>query len=138
LNITPYWPVTYHIRLFGGVRWTTDFFLLKPQSFRTTPKNWKGSFAPEEVRHDRRQLINNALVFAASWGQKEAAGELLTRGAEINAIPAGFDFAGTPLHYAALNNRREMADWLGGGLSHRRALPSGPQGPDAVSWRCRK
>jgi Ankyrin repeats (many copies) len=71
-----------------------------------------GATIPEEVCHDRRQIINNALVFAASWGQKEAAGELLTRGAEINAIPAGFDFAGTPLHYAALNNRREMADWL--------------------------
>jgi hypothetical protein len=71
-----------------------------------------GPTIPEEVRHDRRQIINNALVFAASWGQKEAAGELLTRGAEVNAIPAGFDFAGTPLHYAALNNRREMADWL--------------------------
>lgn len=71
-----------------------------------------GGTIPEEVRHDRRQIINNALVFAAAWGQEEAAGELLTRGAEINAIPAGFDFAGTPLHYAALNNRREMADWL--------------------------
>ena len=71
-----------------------------------------GATIPEEIRHDRRQIINNALVFAASRGQTEAAGELLTRGAEINAIPAGFDFAGTPLHYAALNNRREMADWL--------------------------
>jgi hypothetical protein len=66
----------------------------------------------EEVRHNPRQIINNALVFAAAWGQQETASELLTRGAEINAIPAGFDFAGTPLHYAALNNRREMVDWL--------------------------
>ena len=71
-----------------------------------------GATIPEDVRHDRREIINNALVFAAAWGQEETAGELLTRGAEINAIPAGFDFAGTPLHYAALNNRREMADWL--------------------------
>lgn len=65
-----------------------------------------------EGKRDRRQLINNSLVFAAAWGQQETASELLTRGAEINAIPAGFDFAGTPLHYAALNNRREMAEWL--------------------------
>jgi hypothetical protein len=71
-----------------------------------------GATIPEEVRHDPRQIINNALVFAAAWGQKETADELLSRGADIDAIPAGFDFAGTPLHYAALNNRREMADWL--------------------------
>jgi len=71
-----------------------------------------GANIPEEVRRDPRQIIDNALIYAAAWGQFETAGELLTRGAEINAIPAGFDFAGTPLHYAALNNRREMADWL--------------------------
>lgn len=41
--------------------------------------------------------------------------ELLGRGADINAIPAGFDFAGTPLHYAALRGRRDIVDWL---LSH--------------------
>jgi hypothetical protein len=71
-----------------------------------------GASIPADVRADRREIINNALVFAAAWGQKETAGELLTQGAVINAIPAGFDFAGTPLHYAALNNRREMVDWL--------------------------
>jgi ankyrin repeat protein len=38
--------------------------------------------------------------------------ELLNRGAEVNAIPAGFDFAGTPLHYAALQGRRDAVDWL--------------------------
>lgn len=67
---------------------------------------------PDGVRRDPRQIINNALVFAAAWGQVDSASELLRRGADINSIPAGFDFAGTPLHYAALNNRREMADWL--------------------------
>lgn len=65
-----------------------------------------------EVRQDRQQIMNNALVFAAAWGQQETADELLRQGAEVNAIPAGFDFAGTPLHYAALNNRRDMVDWL--------------------------
>jgi ankyrin repeat protein len=71
-----------------------------------------GATIPDEIRWDPRQIINNALVYAAAWGQKEPAGELLARGAEINAIPPGFDFAGTPLHYAALNNQREMVDWL--------------------------
>lgn len=71
-----------------------------------------GPTIPDDIRHDNRQIINNALVYSAAWGQIETAGELLARGAEINAIPAGFDFAGTPLHYAALNNRRDMADWL--------------------------
>ncbi len=71
-----------------------------------------GPTIPVDVRCDRSQIINNALVYAAAWGKTETAGELLTRGAQINAIPAGFDFAGTPLHYAALNNRREMVDWL--------------------------
>jgi uncharacterized protein len=66
----------------------------------------------EEVRHDPQQLINNALVYAAGWGQTAAMQELLNRGAEIDAIPAGFDFAGTPLHYAALRGRRDTVDWL--------------------------
>ncbi len=73
---------------------------------------WPFGAMPNEARHDRRQIVNNALVFAAAWGQIDAAAELLARGAEINSLPAGFDFVGTPLHYAALNNRREMADWL--------------------------
>ena len=30
----------------------------------------------------------------------------------MNLIPAGFDFAGTPLHYAALRGRRDMVDHL--------------------------
>jgi ankyrin repeat protein len=66
----------------------------------------------DEVRHDPRQIIDNALVYAAGWGQTASMQELLKRGAEINAIPAGFDFAGTPLHYAALRGRRDTVDWL--------------------------
>jgi len=30
----------------------------------------------------------------------------------VNLIPAGFDYAGTPLHYAAFQGRREMVDLL--------------------------
>ena len=66
----------------------------------------------EEIRRDPRQIVNNALIYAAACGQHLALQELLNRGAEINAIPAGFDFAGTALHYAALRGRRDTVDWL--------------------------
>jgi ankyrin repeat protein len=67
---------------------------------------------PVEVRRDPRQIVGNALVFAAAWGRAEVVQFLLDHGAAVNMIPAGFDFAGTPLHYAALNGRREMVDHL--------------------------
>jgi Ankyrin repeats (many copies) len=67
---------------------------------------------PEAVRRDRKQILSNALVYAAAWGQMEAAARLVDRGAEVNLIPAGFDFSGTALHYAGLEGRREMVDWL--------------------------
>jgi uncharacterized protein len=66
----------------------------------------------EDVRRDPRQIIGNALVFAAAWGQEAAAAYLLARGADVNTIPAGFDYSGTPLHYAALEGRREMVEFL--------------------------
>ncbi|HEX5964550.1 MAG TPA: ankyrin repeat domain-containing protein, partial [Pyrinomonadaceae bacterium] len=37
---------------------------------------------------------------------------LLEKGAEINVIPGGFDYAGTGLHYAALNGHRSMIEFL--------------------------
>jgi ankyrin repeat protein len=69
----------------------------------------------DAVRHGPREIVNNAFVYAAIWGQHPALQELLDRGAEVNAIPAGFDFAGTALHNAALRGRGDTADWL---LSH--------------------
>jgi hypothetical protein len=67
---------------------------------------------PEDVRRDPRQILGNALVYAAAWDRAEVVDYLLDRGADVNSIPAGFDFAGTPLHYAALRGRREMVDRL--------------------------
>jgi uncharacterized protein len=52
------------------------------------------------------------VVYAAKWGRVKVAEYLLNRGAEVNLIPAGFDYSGTPLHYAAFEGRREMVDWL--------------------------
>ncbi|HEV3167231.1 MAG TPA: ankyrin repeat domain-containing protein [Isosphaeraceae bacterium] len=67
---------------------------------------------PEHVRREPQQILANALVHAAAWGRAEAVDELIRRGAQVNLIPAGFDFAGTPLHYAALRGRRDMVDHL--------------------------
>jgi ankyrin repeat protein len=67
---------------------------------------------PEEHRRDPQHILGNALVFAAFWGRAEAVRHLLDRGARINFIPAGFDYAGTPLHYAALGGRHAMVDQL--------------------------
>ena len=71
-----------------------------------------GGHLPDPIRFDPTQILNNALVYAAAWGRSEVVDFLMDRGAQINMIPAGFDFAGTPLHYAALNGREEMVDHL--------------------------
>lgn len=61
---------------------------------------------------DRQGIINNAFVYACMHGHIDAAQLLLDKGAEINAIPGGFDYAGTGLHYAALNGHRAMIEFL--------------------------
>lgn len=61
---------------------------------------------------DRQGIVNNAFVFACMHGHIDAAKLLLEKGAEINAIPGGFDYAGTGLHYAALNGHRAMVEFL--------------------------
>ena len=59
-----------------------------------------------------QEIINNAFVYACMHNQIDAARLLLQKGAEINAIPPGFDFSGTGLHYAAVNGHRPMAEFL--------------------------
>jgi ankyrin repeat protein len=61
---------------------------------------------------DPQDIINNAFVYACMHGHIEAASLLLKKGAHINAIPPGFDYAGTGLHYAALNGHRRMVESL--------------------------
>ncbi len=63
-------------------------------------------------KNDRQDIVNNAFVFACMHGHTDTAEVLLKKGAQINAIPGGFDFAGTGLHYAALNGHRPMVDFL--------------------------
>ncbi len=43
---------------------------------------------------DRQGIINNAFVYACMHGHIDAAKLLLEKGAEINAIPGGFDYRG--------------------------------------------
>ena len=61
---------------------------------------------------NRRGIVDNAFVYACMHGHTDAAELLLEKGAAINAIPGGFDFAGTGLHYAALNGQRAMVEFL--------------------------
>jgi uncharacterized protein len=65
-----------------------------------------------EWTQDRQGIINNAFVYACMHGHVEAAKLLLQKGAEINVVPGGFDYAGTGLHYAALNGQRAMVEFL--------------------------
>ena len=65
-----------------------------------------------EWSQDRQGLINNAFIYACMHGHIEAARLLLQHGAEINVVPGGFDYAGTGLHYAALNGQRAMVEFL--------------------------
>jgi ABC-type spermidine/putrescine transport system permease subunit I len=60
----------------------------------------------------RQGIVNNAFVYACMHGHIDAAKLLLEKGAEINIVPGGFDYAGTGLHYAALNGHRAMVEFL--------------------------
>lgn len=59
-----------------------------------------------------QDIINNAFVYACMHNQIDAARLLLKNGAQINAIPPGFDYSGTGLHYASLNGHRPMVEFL--------------------------
>ena len=61
---------------------------------------------------DQQGIVDNSFVFACMHGHVDAAKLLLEKGAAINAIPGGFDFAGTGLHYAAMNGHRATVEFL--------------------------
>jgi ankyrin repeat protein len=63
---------------------------------------------------DSQDIINNAFIYACNNNQIEAARLLIEKGAQVNAIPPGFDYAGTGLHYAALNGHRVLVEFLVG------------------------
>ena len=61
---------------------------------------------------DQQDIINNAFVYACMHNQIDAARLLLEKGVQIDAIPPGFDYSGTGLHYAAHTGHREMVEFL--------------------------
>jgi ankyrin repeat protein len=69
-------------------------------------------FRRKELKGSPQDLIDNALIYACISNRTQAADCLLRKGAAINAIPPGFDYAGTALHYAALFGHRELVDFL--------------------------
>lgn len=82
---------------------------------------------------DRQGIVNNAFVYACMHGHIDAAKLLLHKGAEINVVPGGFDYAGTGLHYAALNGHRAMVEFL---LDHGadRYIKDTKVGSTAAGW----
>jgi ankyrin repeat protein len=82
---------------------------------------------------DQQGIVNNAFVYACMHSHIDAATLLLNKGAEINVIPGGFDYAGTGLHYAALNGHRAMVEFL---LAHGadRNLKDTKVGSTAAGW----
>lgn len=61
---------------------------------------------------ESQDVINNAFIYACNNNQIDAARLLIEKGAQVNAIPPGFDYSGTGLHYAALNGFRALVDFL--------------------------
>jgi ankyrin repeat protein len=73
---------------------------------------WPFGEPAEGWSQDPQDIIDNAFVYACRSGRIEAAERLLQHGARINAIPPGFDYAGTGLHYAAMEGHRPTVDYL--------------------------
>jgi len=98
----------------GRTDWIENAFnadgSLKPEAGKI---DWPfRSQKPPAPANYQQAIINNAFVYACMHGRIDAAQLLMGKGAEINAIPSGFDYAGTGLHYAALNGQRAMVEFL--------------------------
>jgi ankyrin repeat protein len=104
---------------------------LKPAAFEG-----RGFYRPHsgfpvwQPSRDPREVLNEALVWAAKSDRVEILGVLLERGAEIDADP----YRGTALMWAAAKNRLAAAKWL---LEHgakiRRATFGGPSHGQGVT-----
>jgi hypothetical protein len=73
---------------------------------------WPFGEPAEGWSQNPQDIVDNAFVYACKSGHVDTAARLLQHGARINAIPPGFDYAGTGLHYAALDGHRPMVEYL--------------------------
>jgi uncharacterized protein len=67
---------------------------------------------PPASAEPQAELLEQALVYAAINGQEQAAAELLRRGANIDALPSGFDVRLTALHWAVGRRQEAMVAFL--------------------------
>jgi len=96
----------------GAVNWPWgDLNVIESSNFDRHGRDMLGSKF-SSFPQDRQGIIDNALVYACMHGHMDAAELLLAKGAQLNAIPGGFDYSGTALHYAALNGHRAMVEFL--------------------------
>jgi ankyrin repeat protein len=117
----------------GTIDWPFGTFDAIEQSNHDEPIKRELANRIRAWRQDRQGIVDNAFVYACMHGHIDSAKLLLEKGAAINAIPGGFDYAGTGLHYAALNGHRAMVEFL----LERGADPSIKDtkvGADAAGW----
>jgi ankyrin repeat protein len=96
----------------GAVNWPWgDLNVIESSNFDRSGKDMLAAKF-SSFTQDRQGIIDNAFVYACMHGHVDAAKLLLAKGAQLNAIPGGFDYAGTALHYAALNGHRAMVEFL--------------------------
>lgn len=67
---------------------------------------------PAAAADPQAELREQALVYAAINGQLAAAEWLLAHGAQIDALPSGFDVRLTPLHWAVMRQQPAMVQRL--------------------------
>ncbi len=82
---------------------------LKPEAGQLA---WPFGDPAEGWSQDPQDILDNAFVYACRSGDIETVARLLAHGARINALPPGFDYAGTGLHYAAMDGNRPMVEYL--------------------------
>ena len=63
---------------------------------------------PEQQSSQTRDVLDNALVYAALSGEIAVVDLLREHGAQLNVIPLGFHYRGSALHWAAMRGHGEM------------------------------
>jgi len=82
---------------------------LKPEAGKLA---WPFGEPSDGWSQDPQDIIDNAFVYACMSGDIQTVERLLQHGARINALPPGFDYAGTGLHYAAMQGHGPLVEYL--------------------------